>query len=320
MNATVRVQHIHNRQLVALADFEIHFVVRRRYFQNTGPEFRIDRFVADDRNFLPCQRAPRLPPDQILVTLVPGMHRHTRVGHDRLGPGRGHFQKSARLVHNLVTNVIEAPLLRPRDDFLVGKRGLRGWIPVDHAASAIDQSLAIKIDKDALHRAHVVLIKGIALARPVTRATQPFQLLNNDPAVLVLPFHHALEKFFPAEIAPPYLFRSPEKFLDRRLGGYAGVIDARQPQDFVTLHASAPRQDVLNRGVEDMPQGQDARDVRRRNDDGESGLGRTRIRLKIVALEPSLVPFRFNRAGIVCLRELGHGAWNHPETEPDCKL
>ena len=51
-------QNIDNRQVMALADFEIERVVRGRDFQNTGPEFRIDCFVGNDRNFLACERTP----------------------------------------------------------------------------------------------------------------------------------------------------------------------------------------------------------------------------------------------------------------------
>src|SRR5204862_5178902 len=45
---SVRMKHVDNRQLVALADFEIDLVMRRRHFQNAGAELWIDRFVSDD--------------------------------------------------------------------------------------------------------------------------------------------------------------------------------------------------------------------------------------------------------------------------------
>ena len=37
------MQDIDHRQVVALADLEIDFVVRRRHLQHAGAEFRIDR-------------------------------------------------------------------------------------------------------------------------------------------------------------------------------------------------------------------------------------------------------------------------------------
>src|SRR5438067_12829599 len=46
------MQHIDDWQIVALPDFEIHGVMRRRNFQNAGCKLRIDRFVSDDGDLL----------------------------------------------------------------------------------------------------------------------------------------------------------------------------------------------------------------------------------------------------------------------------
>jgi hypothetical protein len=85
--------------------------------------------------------------------------------------------------------------LRFIDDFLVGQRCLRRRIPVNHAPSAIDQPLLVKIDKDFFNGANVIGVKGVALARPVAGTAEPLQLLNNDAAMFVLPFQNAFQNF-----------------------------------------------------------------------------------------------------------------------------
>ena len=60
IDPAVRMQHVDHRQVVPLADLEIEFVVRRRHFQNAGAEFRIDPFVADDRQLRAIERTPDL--------------------------------------------------------------------------------------------------------------------------------------------------------------------------------------------------------------------------------------------------------------------
>ncbi len=42
------MKDVDDRQLVALADFEIDLVMSRRDFQNAGAELRIDRVIGDD--------------------------------------------------------------------------------------------------------------------------------------------------------------------------------------------------------------------------------------------------------------------------------
>ena len=49
IDSSVRRQNVDYRQIVALPDFEIEFVVSRRYLERAGAEFRIDRFVANNR-------------------------------------------------------------------------------------------------------------------------------------------------------------------------------------------------------------------------------------------------------------------------------
>ena len=54
------MQNIDNRQVVTLSDLEVERVVRRRDFQNTRPEFRVDRFVGNDGKFLARKRTPHV--------------------------------------------------------------------------------------------------------------------------------------------------------------------------------------------------------------------------------------------------------------------
>ena len=88
----------------------------------------------------------------------------------------------------------------------------------------------------------------------------------------------------------------------------------------MTQHARTPRQNILNGVVKDVPQGQNSRDIRRRDDDRVGGLDRMRIRLKDAIVQPTLIPFRLDRPRIVCFWKLAHGAPNHPETRHDCKM
>jgi len=58
---------------------------------------------------------------------------------------------------------------------------------------------------------------------------------------------------------------------------------------------------------------QDARDVRRRNDDRIPRLVRLRVRSEAAAILPGGIPFFFNGLGLIRFREFGHG----PRCMPD---
>ena len=76
--------------------------------------------------------------------------------------------------------------------------------------------------------------------------------MNDDAAVFVLPFEHALQKFLAAEIVTRHAFVFAEPLFDRGLGSNSGVIHPRQPKHFETLHPRAPGKDVLNAVVQNM--------------------------------------------------------------------
>ena len=307
IDPTIRMQHIEHRQSVTLADLEVHFVVCRRHLQNAGPKFRIDRFIANDRELRARQRAPDMFSDQIAIARVVRRDGNGNVGHDRLRPGGGDFEKASRFLDQFVAHIIENALLFRRDHFLIRERGLRRRIPVDHAPSPIDQPLRVKIDENLTHRAHVLRVKGVAQPRPIARTTKPLQLLDNDAAVFILPLQDPAEKFLPADLLPSFFFRFPNVFFHRGLRRDARVIGPRQPQHFMAQHARAPGQNILDGVVQDVPEREHAGDVRRRNDDGECRLGRTRVRMKIAAFEPVLIPLRFDGGGVVSFWQFGHG-------------
>src|SRR5262249_43921728 len=118
------------------------------------------------------------------------MKSHRRIGHNRFRSSGCHFEKATGLFHDLVANEIKFSFLWLGNDLLIRERRLRRRVPVNHPASAIDQSLLVKVDEDFWDRVRIRVIEGIALARPIARTTQPLELLDNDAAMFLLPFEN----------------------------------------------------------------------------------------------------------------------------------
>ena len=118
-----------------------------------------------------------------------------------MGEGRGEGAFG-----HLHLEVIHETFLRFHFHFLVGQRRLRHGTPVHHAFAAIDEALFVKLHEDLLHTARIFRVHREAFARPIARATELLELVDDDVAVLFLPHPDALEKFFAAEIVFGFFF------------------------------------------------------------------------------------------------------------------
>src|SRR6185437_5604332 len=119
------------------------------------------------------------------------------------------------------------------------------------------------------------------------------ELLDDDAAVFLRPFDDAPDEFLATQIVPRLVFRLPQILFHRGLGPDAGVIGSGEPENFEALHPRAPRENVLDRVVENVAERQDAGDVWRWNNDGVRRLRRMRVGPEISGFFPARVPFRF---------------------------
>ena len=137
--------------------------------------------------------------------------------------------------------------------------------PVDQAVIAVDQAIFVKLNKNGPHRFREPFVHRKALTLPVARCAKAFQLADNLPAGLRLPFPDPLDKGFTPKIMTvlPFGAQLP---LDHVLCGNAGMVGARHPEDIIPLHPFPAAEDVLQGVVEGMPHMQGAGYVGRRND------------------------------------------------------
>ena len=103
------------------------------------------------------------------------------------------------------------------------------------------------------------------------------------------------------------LFLLAKFALYHRLRRNAGVVGARQPEDFVARQTRPACENVLNRVVENVPEGEHAGDIRGRNDNRVCGLGGAGSAAKTL-LQPPGIPLFFDGLGFVGFCEFGHEA------------
>ncbi len=91
---------------------------------------------------------------------------------------------------------------------------------------------------------------------------------------MLLPLPDPFDEGFAAQLLPRFVLFGELAF-DHQLGGYAGVIGARNPQSQVSTHAAPASEDVHLGVFQHVPHVQPAGDVRRRQQHGEDGRRRS---------------------------------------------
>ena len=301
---SVGIHDVDHREMMPQADLVIGLVMGWRNLQDTGAEFKIDRLISDDRELVfrfQREGTTDMPADEVGVAPILRIHRNRRVTHDRLGTGGGDFQPDSGTLHDLQLEVVEIPFLLPGDHLLITQRREGNGAPVDHPLATVNESLSVEINEDFLHLAGIGLIHGESLARPVAGATELLQLVDDDATMLLLPVPDFLEKGFAAQIVAGLLLLLAELPLHDGLRGDTRMVGAGKPENLMAGLAGATGQNILERVIEHMAQGQDTGDIRRRNDQRVGRSQGGRIRREATRFAPTGVPFLFDIArGVGC--------------------
>ena len=187
-------------------------------------------------------------------------------------------------------------------DLEVGDGGQQFRVPVDQPLVAIDQPVAVHLDKNLDDGARQPGIEGKPVAFPVRRGAEPAHLALDCAARLRLPFPHPLEELFTAHVAPVDALFGQLAF-DHHLRRDAGMVLTRLPQRVAAAHAVEPDQQVLKRECKGMAHMQAACHIRRRHHDHIRFGFRRRVTGEIAAAFPAFVPVCFDDLRIVGLGE-----------------
>ena len=164
-------------------------------------------------------------------------------------------------VSHIIFQVIQMTLLIPINHLLRREHRLRLRIPVYHAETTINESLPVEIDKHFQHTLASFLVHRERRSVPITRCTQPAQLLQNDATVLIRPSPRMLQKLLTGEVTLlDALFRQTVHHL--RLRRNRRMVRSRHPTCVLAVNARLPNQDVLNRVVQHVPHVENTRHVR----------------------------------------------------------
>src|SRR5450830_273130 len=302
-HGSVLVEDVHQRQVVALADFVVVEVVGRGDLHAAGAEFRVAIVVGDDRDTPANQWQLDELADQGLVALIVRVNGHGGIAEHCFRTGGGDDQvvvafSGLGAVGQRVLEVPQEAFLVVVFHFEVGNRRVQLGVPVDQTLAAVDQAVFMQAHEGFFHGFRQTVVHGEALAAPIDGRAQATDLTADVAAGLILPFPDFFQEFLAAQVVTA-LAGGFELAFHQHLRGNTGVVGARLPQGVAALHATETDQRIHDRIVEAMAHVQAASDVRWRNHDGV-GIARA-LRSEIIFGLPGLVPGSFNSVRLVGL-------------------
>ena len=286
-----------------------------RDLHRTGSLLGVGVVIRDDFQTSTGNRQDRVFANDIRIALVFGMHGHAGIpqhGFRTCGRDR---DETVFFAFDGIAEIPEVSVGLFLHHFEIGNCGVQLRVPVDQTLVLVDQPLLVERHEHFQHGLGQAFIHGETFARPVTGRTQTFELVQDRPTGFSFPLPDFLQKIFTANQVLVAIFETTSAVqldalftqlaLDHHLGGDAGMVEARLPEDVISLHAAPADQQVLQCVVEGVPHMQAAGHVRRRNDDR---VGRVfgAATCECTGLFPVLVKPPFDICRSVCFFECRH--------------
>ena len=121
--------------------------------------------------------------------------------------------------------------------FNIRNSALQLTTPIYQPIAPINQPLLIQPHKSLHHRSLPLLIHCKHISFPVSGDPHSFLLISYSFAIYVFPFENSFNEFRAAEIVTGFFVVESEGFFDYGLGGYSGVVAARDPDCEFSAHS-----------------------------------------------------------------------------------
>ena len=244
-DGSVVVEYVYCLEIVFQTESMVVDVVCGSYLKTARTEFDVNVVVFDNRNLAAHQRHYDTLAAQPLVLGVGRIDAHGRIAHDGLRSGCCHDGILAGLSGHHIAQIVKFGVLLLVYHLFVRKSRLCLRIPVDHACSAIDESLVIKVTEHFDDTFRALVVHGECRTVPVAAGPQTAQLFQDYATVLVGPVPCVSEKFVACKVGFLYsLLRQLVYHLC--LCGYRSVVGARNPTCVLAFHSCTAHKDILN--------------------------------------------------------------------------
>ena len=196
---SVICHHIDNGQIVAQTDLKVIRVMSGSDFDNARTEIHLNIVIGDNGNFPVNYRKNNGLADNILISLILGIHRDGGIAEKCFRSRCGELKISAAVLEGIAQMPEMAGLI------LILNLGIRNGCqavgaPVDDSLASVNQTLFIELAEYLADRSAAALVESETLSVPVAGGAHFLELLDNPAAVCFLPLPGSLKKSLSAEI------------------------------------------------------------------------------------------------------------------------
>ena len=298
-HVAVLVDALDEFEAVALAERPVVGIVAGGDLERAGAEFLVHVTVREQRHGAADDGHDDLLAHKARIAFVLGMHAYAGVRHDRFGAGRGDDHRAGAVLE-VVADVVQMALFGQVVHFVVGEGGVAAAAPVDDVLALVDVALFVEFHEHLADGFRQALVHREAFAGPVHGVAEHAYLVEDAVAVVLLPLPDAFDELFAAKVVAGLAFLGEGAF-HHVLGGDARVVGAGEPQHLFALLAGVAAEHVDEGMVQGVADVQRARNVRRRNDNGERFARTVGIGGEGLVLFPVFAPVVFHGVGLVAL-------------------
>ena len=298
-HVAVLVDALDEFKAVAFAERPVVGVVAGGDLQGAGTEFLVHVAVREQRHGAADDGHDDFFAHEPVIPLILGMHAHAGVRHDGFGAGRGDDHRAGAVLE-VVADVVQVALFGQVIHFVVGKGGVAAAAPVDDVLALVDVPFLVQLHEHLADGLGQALVHGEAFAGPVHGIAEHTDLVEDAVAVVLFPLPHAFDEGFASEVVAALAFLGEGAF-HHILGGDARVVGTGQPEHLLALLAGVAAEHVDERVVQGVADVQRARDVWRRDDNGERFARAVGVGSEGLVLFPILTPVVFHGMGLVAL-------------------
>ena len=279
-DAAVGCHYIDDAQLVANAQIPVVRIMCWCDLEETSCELRLrvdriatecnghdDVIIFNNRDHATHDRQTHELATKCSRARIFGIDADSGVAKHRLRP-RGRDRHRAAAICEWILQVPEVSIHLFHLNFIVRKRRLGCWIPVDKTLSTVNQAICEELEERLAHSGRTCFVHRESRAIKVTGATHRSQLRENRRFILIFPFLHLRHKLRAREVCSTLALQL-KPLLHHGLRRDTRMIRSRHPQCFATLHAVIASEQILKRVVKCVTKVQCGSHIRWRNEDRE---------------------------------------------------
>ena len=268
------IENVDFLQVMSLAHSPVIRVMRRRNLNAARTKLRINMPVGENGDLTADNGQRNGLAHQLRKTFILGVHGNACIAQHgfRTRGGNNQVLHAVNRLGQRVTQIPQMACIFHVFRFVIGNGSRAVRAPVHNALALINQTLVIPVGKHLANSQNVIGIKREMLVFKVTRAAHTLNLVHDGSAIFAAPVVACLDKLLATN------FQTRDTLVSKLLVNLClrcntSMVGTNDPTRLIAPHARTANAGILDGFIQGVTHVQNARDVRRRNNNGKRVIG-----------------------------------------------